>query len=273
VVSFSINEAAARLRNPEPGANFSRSNSKRRSDGSSEPSSGIKEFISGKYQKRYELWKRELLSTATGYEQWQTYTHNADFTLTIRIGNPNRNGGETGNYKWDQSGKLVAATISLGSRIDEGFPTPVYYPVMSALGSQPSTEISGSIIAATKIAHEFGHVNQMRMSDGFLYRTQESLVPVYNRILLSNGYNTNDPRLVEISKRMGGTPVQLWEDREYWGEVNAMRFLRDRFAAERLRCLIFRRIKESVELYARDYADRFTEIAESDSTSHLCEGR
>jgi hypothetical protein len=235
-------------------------------------SGGIRELIPEKYQKRYQQWKGELLSTETGYKQWQAYADDANFVLTVRIGNPNRNGGETGSYKWDQSGKLVAATITLGSRIDEGFPTPVYYPVMNALQSRSSSEISGSILAATKIAHEFGHLNQMRMSDGSLYRAQASLVPVYNSILLSNRYNTNDPRLLELSKRMGGTPVQLWENREYWGEVNAMLFLRDRFASESFKCVLFHRIKKLVELYAPEYADRFEQIARSDSFSQQCEG-
>lgn len=72
---------------------------------------------------------------------------------------------------------------------------------------------------------------------------------------------------------MGGTPVQIWEDREYWGEANAMLFLRDRFANQNLRCTLFHRIKETVEIYARDYADRFEQVARTDPASNSCGGR
>ena len=75
---------------------------------------GIREIVPDRYQKRYQQWKSELLSTETGYRQWQTYSQDDNFVLTVRIGNPNRNGGQTG-VTWDQSGKLVAATITLES--------------------------------------------------------------------------------------------------------------------------------------------------------------
>ena len=47
---------------------------------------------------------------------------------------------------------------------------------------------------------------------------------------------------------MGGTPREIWEDREYWGEANAMIYLRDRFTEENLRCPLFSRIRRSVDL-------------------------
>ena len=43
-------------------------------------------------------------------------------------------------------------------------------------------------------------------------------MPQYNKIFLSNGRNANDPRLIELAKQIGGTPVEIWEDREYWGK-------------------------------------------------------
>ena len=88
--------------------------------------------------------------------------------------------------------------------------------------------IGGSVLAATKIAHEFGHVMKISSTSQELYNLQVHLVPTYNKIFLSNGYNVNDPRLVEIAQKIGGNPVQIWEDREYWGEANAMLYLKDR---------------------------------------------
>lgn len=88
-------------------------------------------------------------------------------------------------------------------------------------------------------------------------------MPQYNRIFLSNGRDARDPRLIELQRKMGATPVEIWEDREYWGETNAMLYLRDRFADDGFRSLLFSRIKHSIELYARDYEERFLDVAQS----------
>ena len=41
---------------------------------------------------------------------------------------------------------------------------------------------------------------------------------------------------MELASQMGGTPVTIWEDREYWGETNAMLYLRDRITENGMRC-------------------------------------
>src|SRR5919198_454301 len=203
----------------------------------------IREEVADKYEGRYREWKEEFLSTETGRGQWELYDRSTHFTLTITVSADNRHGGETGKYKWDDSGELVAATIVLGCRIDEGFPNPVYYPVMNSLSLAESSCATGG--------------------DVVLYRLQNQLMPAYNKILLANGRDTRDPRLMELARRMGGTPVEIWEDREYWGEANAMLYLRDRFSREGVRCELFHRIRRSVELYAKNYAGRFAAIAQS----------
>jgi hypothetical protein len=111
---------------------------------------------------------------------------------------------------------------------------------------QFSPGIGGPVLAATKLAHEFGHVNRMVRTDGALYRLQSRLVPVYNSILQSNGHRVNDSRLVALAQEMGGTPMEIWADREYWGEANAMRYLRDRMAREAFQCSLFSRIKRAM---------------------------
>ena len=183
----------------------------------------------------------------------------------------NPEGGNTGNYEWDANGKLVAATITLGCRLDEGVPNPVYFPVMNSLLPTDTTRnIGGATLAATKIAHEFGHVIRTAKGDPVLYQLQSQLMPQYNRILLSNGRDARDPQLLELVRRMGATPVEIWEDREYWGETNAMLYLRDRFAEDGFRCLLFSRIKRSIELYARGYEERFLNIAQSLPADRRC---
>ena len=234
-------------------------------------SKGIRELIDNRYRARYKEWKDEFLSTEIGRAQWELYSRHQRFVLTITIVSGNEHGAGTSKYKWNDAGELVAATITLGSRIDEGFPSSVYYPVMNALEPYQSSKVlSGNVLAATKIAHEFGHVMKIATTDKALYALQVRLAPIYNKIFLSNGYNVYDPRLVELARQMGGNPVEIWEDREYWGEANAMLFLRDRVARERFHCKLFNRIKRTVEEYAKPYEDRFTEIAKSQGVSYSC---
>jgi len=142
---------------------------------------------------------------------------------------------------------------------------------MNSLEPYESSQLLGpNVLAATKIAHEFGHVMKIAETSAELYKLQVKLVPIYNKIFLSNGHNVDDPQLVELAKQMGGNPVQLWEDREYWGEANAMLFLRDRVAKESFHCRLFNKIKRSVEAYAKPYEDRFTEIARSQGVTYAC---
>jgi len=222
----------------------------------------INEEISDKYQERYLAWKQEFLSTEVGRNQWDAFAQRENFKLVITVTNDERNGAGTSKYEWNDAGELISATISLGTRIDEGYPNPIYYPVMSSLAYNELSLLNGNILAAAKIAHEFGHVRQASLLDGKLYQLQNRLIPEYNRILLSNGRNTSDEKLVRIAQQMGGTPVEIWEDREYWGEVNAMLYLRDRITKKSDQHALFARIIRNVEVYAGNYAERFDQVAQ-----------
>ncbi|MFL6336486.1 MAG: hypothetical protein ACJ754_24550 [Pyrinomonadaceae bacterium] len=221
------------------------------------------ESVPAKYRERYQAWKHDLLSTDTGRVQLEAYASNPKFTLTIVVSDDDRHGAGTGNYKWDDSGQLVAATVTLGSRIDEGYPNPIYYPVMYSLSPlSDSFTVEGNVLAAAKIAHELGHVKQAASTGGELFRLQNQLMPVYNQTLLSNGRNTRDKQLTELERRMGGTPVQIWENREYWGEVNAMLYLRERFKKEEQQRAFFTRVRRTVEQYAPEYVARFEQVTQ-----------
>jgi YD repeat-containing protein len=232
---------------------------------------GIKEEIPAKYVSRYQQWKEEFLSTDAGRNQWNSYQNNPNFTLHITITKDNAEGATTGKYKWNDAGQLVSATITLGMHLDDGYPNPIYFPVMNSLVPTESVNrIGGNTLAATKIAHEFGHVNRTIKADGTLYQLQSQLIPQYNKIFLTNGRNPTDPKLIELAEKIGGTPVQIWEDREYWGEVNAMMYLRDRVTDDSLRCTLFNKIRHSVDLYAKDYEKRFLDIARTSPTRKIC---
>ncbi len=49
------------------------------------------------------------------------YAHHPRLVLTITMSDSNPEGASTGKYKWNQEGELVAATITLGNRADQGW--------------------------------------------------------------------------------------------------------------------------------------------------------
>jgi hypothetical protein len=219
---------------------------------------GIKEDVPSKFRTRYERWKAELLATDVGRDQWQRYAANSQFVLTIRVANSKGKGAGTDKYQWDGDGRFVGATITLGSGIDDGYPSPIYYPVLNSLsGEQATNPVSGNILAAAKFSHEIGHVIQTDEANMAELQVQSNLIPKYTSIFLANGHNVNDARLVELAEMIGGTPMEIWVSREYWSEVNAMRFLEERIRDESFYCHVFNRIRQNVETYAQAYAKRF----------------
>src|SRR5438445_7084855 len=137
---------------------------------------GIKEDIPDKYRDRFEKWKTEFLSTDFGREQWDKYANDKQFILTITISNKKGKGAGTDKYLWDDAGNFVGATITLGDELNEGYPNPIYYPVMNSLSAgDTSYAISGKILAAAKISHEIGHVNQTAKANRVFLQLQNNL--------------------------------------------------------------------------------------------------
>jgi hypothetical protein len=226
-------------------------------------SGGIKEQVPNQFREKYLKWKDELLITEFGRRQWEYYSANQQFSLIIIVSGDKEYAAKTSDYKWNDDGELVGATITLGKSLDKGFPNAIYYPVMNSLSLQSSSyEISGNILAATKFAHEIGHVNVTAQTKGDLFQRQNKLMAAYYKIFLKNGYNTSDQRLVELAGELGGMPIQIWADREYWGEANAMRYLAERAGKEKFYCSVFNQIKRNISDYAKNYEDRFELIDE-----------
>ena len=225
---------------------------------------GIREDIPADFRPRYERWKAEMLSTDIGRRQWDHYANNKNFTLTIVVATDWKHGAGTGEYEWNKEGQLVAATITLGKKLDKGYPDPVYYPVMNSLSAYNGLDgVSGDILASTKIMHEFGHVNFTAQTDTDLFQRQNKLMASYNTIFLKNGHNVSDPRLVALATELGGKPIDIWENREYRSEESAMRYLLERISRESFYCSVVGRIKQNVSDYARHYQPRFDGISGS----------
>jgi hypothetical protein len=237
--------------------NDSMTPSARRSD-----KTGIREVMPKGMQERFAKWKDQLLSTEFGRQQWDFYANNKNFLLTIVVSPDKKFGAGTDDYEWNDEGELVAATITLGRELDKGYPDPIYYPVMNSLSSYNEPyQISGNILASTKMAHEIGHVVFTAKMNSKLFQKQNKLMTSYYKIFLNNGYNTSDPRLVDLASQLGGNPIDIWEDREYWSEVNAMQYLAEKINKEYFYCSVFSRILRNINNYAKSYQDRFEQVA------------
>src|ERR1700682_1551373 len=79
---------------------------------------GIREDIPKKYATRYEAWKREFLLSEAGKNKWAADENNPTFLLRIEVSHDNAEGATTGKYEWNMAGRLIAATITLGNRLD-----------------------------------------------------------------------------------------------------------------------------------------------------------
>ena len=218
--------------------------------------SRVIELIPAQYRKRYLKWRNDYLSTAVGRTQWDRYALDANFTLTITVSKDRAEGAILDSYRWDETGRLNAATITLGNKLDSGYPSSINYPITCSLapGNLPP-EVKGTILAATKLAHEFGHLNRTMTMDGRLYQLQNSLMIEYNRIFDANGRNCQDLRLLELVNRMDGTPVSIAQDRESWAEVGAILYLQERLAGDR-NIKMPEPIKQAIEVYYLAYPGR-----------------
>lgn len=235
------------------------------------PEVGIREIVPKEMRHRYAKWKEELLSTEYGKQQWDFYANNKSFLLTIVVSGERKYGAGTDDFEWNKDGELVAATITLGKNLDKGYPDPVYYPVMNSLSTYDTLyEISGDILASTKLVHEIGHVNFTANENGRRFQAQNKLMASYNSIFLKNGYNIKDPRLVALADELGAKPIEIWEAREYKSEVNALKFLMERINREPYYCSVFSRVVKNITNYANNYKGTFEGLVE-DPPSKACQ--
>ena len=226
----------------------------------------IEESISEKYERRYRKWKKEFLATAAGRYQWETYAHHPTLILTITVSREKTTGASASKFDWDESGNLIGATITLGSNIDDGYPGPVFYPVLNSLKRLDGRKaLARSILAAAKIAHEFEHINQAS-AGGLVYRATNEMIKTYNKLFVENGHNTRDPKLLELAGKMGGTPVEICEDREHGAEIKAMSYLFERLTDDELR-RVLANIKDTVNFFAVSFKQRYAEFIQAQGLS------
>jgi RHS repeat-associated protein len=210
----------------------------------------IEESIDEQYVDQYQQWKKSFLSTKAGKKFWDKYGEgNTKFTLTLTIGKNagGDQGAETSGYGWDGGGQLNAATITLGKNLNSGYPAPDNYPVTSSLAPAAyGDSISGETLAATKLAHEFGHVETTGNTPMLQFQTQQANMPLWNALFFSG-----DPMARVVEGMMGGTSTQIKQAREWGAEsAGAIPFLRDRFPGSPGQRMP-NRVKQSIENFEK----------------------
>jgi hypothetical protein len=222
---------------------------------------GIREEVPQAHKAKFAKWKAELLRTEFGRRQWNRWADSRTVRLTIRVVEDRGKGAGTDRFAWDEDGEFAGATITLGTELSSGLPTPVYYPVLNALSEDPEANVDPTLIAAAKLSHELGHVEQASKADMKLMLLQSKLVPEYVAIFLKNGLNSRDERLLDLERQMGGTPTRIWEEREYNSEVDAMQFVAERMSDDPGVCRFAKRLKQNLAEYAATYKARFEPFA------------
>ena len=224
------------------------------SDSGSSDLHQIKETIPQCYKKKYEQWKAEYLSTYVGQQEWQKFDHDRNFDLTITVTKEKGRGAEVINLQWSAEGELIAATIVLGSALDSGYPGAFNYPVLCSLDpGSLSKGVPSDVLAASKLAHEFGHINNIARVGAATYNQQNDFIRQYNRIFFHNGMNAKDPRLLELLSRMGGSPVDIMRDREHEAEASSALYLKERLRTLNLNRPLSRSVGAAIELYEKIY--------------------
>lgn len=227
----------------------------------------VVEKVPPELQGRYQKWKNELLSTEAGRKLWAEFNR-PGFTLTICVAaeatsedGGGKQEGRADGYQWDPSGRrLVAATITLGRDLGSGYPTSESYPV---LGSLQQAGASGTLLAATKFAHELGHVKRtasLNPQEAAQYQERQALMETWKEHLDKAREQTRHeyqekrkeasrgerkaldkqyaydlqhlreaPEVRTLEARMGCDPYDWQREREHWAERATRDFLVDHY--------------------------------------------
>ena len=194
--------------------------------------------LSEEDQKAYEKWKAAYLATEQGRKTWKRYQDDKNFTLNIAVadrGSDSKNrAAMVGDFKFDSDGNFIGSTMTLGRNLGKDLPGDTEsYPVLSALDTQDSSKIG-----ASKIAHEFGHLDDLKSLGTTFYEQQKILDAIKDRVTELGsqkryGELGTDPTLKNLSdsfqKKFGVTTTQEGINRENRAEKQAIPTIRQIF--------------------------------------------
>src|SRR5262249_24085373 len=127
-----------------------------------------------------------------------------------------------------------------------------------AFTREPIEDTADSVLAAAKMAHEFGHIDHAATSNAHDYQLRDELLDIYSSQFKSNGYDINDPVLIELAGRLGGDPDEIHGQREFWAETYSLRYLLEKLGTGERRLLlrIVRKTLDSADAYSYSLPSR-----------------
>ena len=157
-------------------------------------------------QKAYEKWKATYLATEEGRKTWDRYQNDEGFTLKLVVadrGSDSKNrSAKVDDFVFGENGSLTGATMTLGRNLGKGVPSDSEsYPVSSALDTTDTAKVG-----ASKIAHEFGHLDDFR-SLGSTFYEQHKITSAINARVEELGRQRRyaelgtDPALKSLNER------------------------------------------------------------------------
>jgi RHS repeat-associated protein len=110
--------------------------------------------------EEYKKWKEEYLKSEEGKKQWEKLDKDQSLTVTVKF-DPEAKDSTTGDYKWDDSGKLTSATVTFGGKADDPNTTmnSSDYPFGSTLVHTNERQVYA-------MGHEFAHVEAANTPEG-----------------------------------------------------------------------------------------------------------
>lgn len=194
--------------------------------------------LSEEDQKAYEKWKAAFLATEEGRKTWERYENDKNFKLKIVVadrGSDSQNrSAKVGDYVFDENGNFTGATMTLGRNLGKGVPGDnESYPVSSTLDESDTAKVG-----ASKIAHEFGHLDDFRSLGTTFYEQQKILDDIKSRVEelgRQKRYREldTDPTLKNLNesfqKKFGTTPIQEGINRDNRAEKQAIPTIRQIF--------------------------------------------
>ncbi len=194
--------------------------------------------LSDEDQKAYDKWKAAYLATEQGRKTWARYQDDKNFRLQIAVvdrGDAGKNrSARVDDWTFDKDRYATGATMTLGRNLGKGVPNDdVSYPISSTLDPTNSAKVG-----AAKIAHEFGHLDDLRSLGTKFYEQQQ----IYNAIAGRLNELGRQNRLGEVTtdatyrnlnedfqKKFGATQIQEGINRDNRAEKNAIPTIRQIF--------------------------------------------
>jgi RHS repeat-associated protein len=207
--------------------------------------------------KDYQKWKTALLATKAGQAQWDKYANDHSINITITMGE--NTGGKYGaetTSTFDSNGKLIGASIVLGTKFAEKAAAAGDYPIGSKLTSDDPNggySVSREARAVFFLSHEFGHVEDAQKVGGAVWGRENALLTENLAGFKKQGqawFNSSDYQ--KLLTQCGCKNLnEIHGQRELRAEGYAIPTMKDYYAKHAGHGSMPKRVKQAIQNYGK----------------------